>query len=458
MQIFELTQPRKRTLKELAPNDQPPKKNYGTGVGPGVQPQYTATPRMKSTPPPGKAPQLPAPATATGAVTTTASAPELQTIDAPPQLTGPSAAKQIGTNYDPNVTDVVARPKTTKKTPAALPEPVVAPIKTPPAQQSDPAMAAAPPTFAAYDQPKYNVPMATAPDTKIAMSTNMSTTGTPVAAPVAAAPSTPGVRGSRTGAIVGALGSRLRDKLAADAGLSGVPDTGNNNAYGDQRAAAAKAAGPLISQQARQELAKWNQAVANTVKQAGVSSPAQLPQASRNALKLSLMNQVNSNFLQKQLGNNYKELPEYVDDTAQQEAAAQIAKLDNAINAILNFNAPKSDSAAELQRWQDLSQATYDMRSLMKFHPKTVTRPVPDEPRVKSTAPGAAPANPDVEQVLIRMGYSDSQARVLAKKVPPGTSTQEAVKQILQGRIAESLTWSRSFDPSRTLLKKIKQP
>jgi len=58
---------------------------------------------------------------------------------------------------------------------------------------------------------------------------------------------------------------------------------------------------------------------------------------------------------------------------------------------------------------------------------------------------------------LVRMGYSDSQARVLAKKVPQGTSTQEAVKQILQGRIAESLTWSQSFDPSRTLLKKIRQ-
>ena len=52
-----------------------------------------------------------------------APAPELQTIDAPPQLTGPAAAKQLGMN-DPNVVDVVARPKTKTSTQqAALPAP-----------------------------------------------------------------------------------------------------------------------------------------------------------------------------------------------------------------------------------------------------------------------------------------------------------------------------------------------
>ena len=212
----------------------------------------------------------------------------------------------------------------------------------------------------------------------------------PAAAPAAAAatpdvapaPSTPGVRGSRTGAIVSALGSRLQDKLAADAGLSGVPDTGKNNAYGDQRAAAARAAAPLINQQAREEMSKWNQAVANAVQQAGIrvdptvrkqkplTGIAQLPAATKQALQRSLMSQVYSNFLQSSLGQNYKQLPQWVDAEAQQEAAAQIAKLDNTIKSILNFNAPVGGADAQMQLWQDLAQSTYDMRSLLKFQPK----------------------------------------------------------------------------------------
>jgi hypothetical protein len=63
---------------------------------------------------------------------------------------------------------------------------------------------------------------------------------------------------------------------------------------------------------------------------------------------------------------------------------------------------------------------------------------------------------PDVVQALSNMGYSKQQAAALAAKVPQGTSTADAVKQILQGKITESLTWSRSFDPGLTLLKKMK--
>jgi hypothetical protein len=291
---------------------------------------------------------------------------------------------------------------------------------------------------------------------------------------------------------------------------------------------------------AREELAKWNKAVANSVDQAGVAGPAQLPQASRNALELSLMNQVYTNFLQNKLGKNYRQLPKAVEPEAEQEAAAQIAKLDNAIKAILNFDAPLSDQATQLQRWQDLAQSTYDMRSLLQFyaqsrqmmpditnttdgsyyigdHKLNNTNPaenrlsniiqgqikngqLPDifgnpsgtyqigdyefaaddtpaatrlKQIIKSQQPGAkrpfqrpapaAPATspasnaPDIEQALVKMGYSAQRASALAAKVPPGTNTNDAVKQILQGNITESLTWSRRFDPSATLLKKIRQ-
>ena len=509
MQIFELTQSKKTTLKEYDPNRSPQKKNYGSGVGPGVQPQYTATPRMKATPTPGAAPRLPAPST--GAVTP--AAPKLQTIDAPAQLTGPTAAKQIGMD-DPNVTDVVARPKTAQQPPAASPAPAVDSAVVPTARQASQGVQSYQDTAA---EDPTETPLPTEPT-------------------VAPAPSTPGVQGSKWAARIGSLGNKLAAHNAASVGLS-VPDTEKSNPYGDQRAAAAKASAPLISQQARQELAKWNKAVASTVKQAGVAGLAQLPPASRNALELSLMNQVTSNFLQGKLGKDYRQLPKWLEPDAQQEAAAQIAKLDNAIKAIMNFNAPKSGPEAELQRWQDLAQSTYDMRSLLQFHGKSSNQSMPAitntpdgsyyignhklntadtaEKRIatiiqsqtkngqlpdifatplgtyqigdyefdtstpasaranqiiksqlpgarrtgtmSSNDPGVAPGGTDVTDALTSLGYPPQQAAAMAAKVPPGTNTQDAIKLALAGRLNESLTWSRGFDPSRTLLKKIRQ-
>jgi hypothetical protein len=558
MQIFELTQS-KKTLKEYDPSRPPPKKNFGAGVGPGVQPQYTATPKMKGTPQPGPVPQLPAPTTATGAVTTTAPAPRLQTVAAPAQLSGPAAAKQLGTNYDPNVIDVDAK---VKPNASALPAPAtganygtgVGPgvkpqlTATPTAQTP----AATTPTTPTTPSPRRATQAMQSYQDTAAASEPVAATA-PVEPEVEPAPSTPGVKGSRLGAAIGALGNRLAAHNAASVGLS-VPDTGDANPYGDQRAAAAKVSAPLISQMAREELAKWNKAVANSVDQAGIkvdpkmrkqnptAGIGQLPQASRNALELSLMNQVYTNFLQNKLGKNYRQLPKAVEPEAEQEAAAQIAKLDNAIKAILNFDAPLSDQATQLQRWQDLAQSTYDMRSLLQFyaqsrqmmpditntadgsyyigdHKLNATNPaenrlsniiqgqikngqLPDifgnpsgtyqigdyefaaddtpaatrlKQIIKSQQPGAkaptarsqqAPAAQqtttaqqpsDVVQGLISLGYAPQQAAAMAAKVPPGTNTQDAIKLALAGKLNESLTWSRGFDPSRTLLKKIRQ-
>lgn len=533
MQIFELTQP-KKTLKEYDPSRPPPKKNFGAGVGPGVQPQYTATPGMKAAPQPGPAPQLPAPAA--NQVATTAPAPKLQTVAAPAQLGGPAAAKQLGTNYDPNVIDVDAKVKPNASAAAALPAPAATTTPTTPTTPS--------PRRATQAMQSYQ-------DTAAASEPVAATD--PVEPEVAPAPSTPGVKGSRLGAAIGTLGNRLAAHNAASVGLS-VPDTGDANPYGDQRAAAAKVSAPLISQMAREELAKWNKAVANSVDQAGIkvdpkmrkqnptAGIGQLPQASRNALELSLMNQVYTNFLQNKLGKNYRQLPKAVEPEAEQEAAAQIAKLDNAIKAILNFDAPLSDQDTQLQRWQDLAQSTYDMRSLLQFyaqsrqmmpditntadgsyyigdHKLNATNPaenrlsniiqgqikngqLPDifgnpsgtyqigdyefaaddtpaatrlKQIIKSQQPGAkaptarsqqAPAaqqtttaqqSSDVVQGLISLGYAPQQAAAMAAKVPPGTNTQDAIKLALAGKLNESLTWSRGFDPSRTLLKKIRQ-
>jgi hypothetical protein len=505
---------------------------------------------MKGAPRPGPAPQLPAPAA--NQLATTATAPEIQTIAAPAQLPAPAAAKQIGTNYDPNVVDVDAREVPNTPAVPTIDNPVNPNVKPggskeaqafraqQAAQQQSQAAQGSQNTAAIPPEPVPAAQPSTPQTSKVAKASS-----------VAPAPSTPGVRGSRTGAVVSALGSRLRDKLAADAGLSGAPDTGDNNAYGDQRAAASRAAAPLINQLARQEMDKWNQAVAAAMQQNVVTSPAQLPTAAKQALARSLMNQVYTNFLQGKLGKEYKKLPEFVNGKATQEAAAQVTKLDNSIKAILNFNAPKSSPEAEAQRWQDLSQSTYDMRSLLEYFPKTVEygagkkmpeiqsipngsfkignyslnpsdrmdimiggiisretkdgklpaitidssgryqignyelsmptgaeqkavkiikqqitalnqvgatqQTQPKQPKQPVASNPTAPAKSDVVQGLISLGYAPQQAAAMAAKVPPGTNTQDAIKLALAGKLNESLTWSRGFDPSRTLLKKVRQ-
>ena len=321
MQIFELTQPPKRTLKELDFGKPPPKKNFGTGVGPGVQPQYTATPRMKSAPQPGPAPRLPAPAN--GAVTTTAPAPELQTIDAPAQLPGPkpNTTKQLGTNYDPNVIDVDAKVKPAPAAQAALPAPAV------PAQPTAAAPAAAPETEPAAAP--------TADPNKIKQTPNK----------------------AEKVDIGGSIVRAMRRYNANQAGLGWLnPDERNN----------------LNNVQADKE-----GKITINGKPYNANDPAHV-----------------------------KAYKEYLDLAA--------------------GNAPAQASPA----------------------------PPAAPPAPPAGTPEAEPSG--VEQALIKLGFSPQQAAITAKKVPPGMSEQDAIKLALSGRLRESLTWSRGFDPGRILYNKMK--
>jgi hypothetical protein len=71
--------------------------------------------------------------------------------------------------------------------------------------------------------------------------------------------------------------------------------------------------------------------------------------------------------------------------------------------------------------------------------------------------PTTAQQQSAVAQGLISLGYKPKQATAMAAKVPPGTPEQDAIKLALAGKLNETLTWSRSFDPSSTLLEKIRQ-
>ena len=462
MQIFELTQPKRLTIKEYDPDRSPTKPNYGTGVGPGVKTQMTATPTV------GAAPT----AAVTGNTVNQADPANPNIAAQTPYVQGRAGQGANPTRfakYDPSTSAMANLDQGMQAMTAQAPAP-------------------ANPNFGTGVGPGVKPQMTATPTVK--GSSAMTPAPAPAPAPtperVAAAPSTPGVKGSKMGAIVGALGNRLMASNAARVGLS-VPDTGDDNAYGDQRAAAAKAAAPLISQQAQEEMTKWNQAISTALQQNGGSSTAQLPAPVKQALAQSLMNQVYTNFLQGRLGKEYRKLPEYVNGKATQQAASQVAKLDNAIKAILNFNAPKSAPAAELQRWQDLSQSAYDMRSLLQYYPKNVEHGAGKKMPVITVAPGGTfkignyslNATDTLDKLIGGMISDQSKNGKLPTismsttgryqignhelNIPTGAE-QKASKILKQQTDAlntasatESLTWSRSFDPSATLLEKIKQ-
>jgi hypothetical protein len=76
-----------------------------------------------------------------------------------------------------------------------------------------------------------------------------------------------------------------------------------------------------------------------------------------------------------------------------------------------------------------------------------------------TAAPAGHPtATADVLQALTKLGYTQKDAAAAVKQLPPNISTSDAIKQVLRGQkpVAESLAWSRDFDPSAALLKKMK--
>jgi len=364
MQIFELTAG-KKTLKEYDPNRSPQKKNFGTGVGPGVQPQYTATPRMKATPTPAPAPRLPAPST--GAVTP--AAPKLQTIDAPAQLPAPTAAKQLGTNYDSNVIDVEAKPKLNKP---ALPAP-----STTPAPTAAPAPAAPAPAPTAAPAPA-SVP--TTPEVNVTSATSKS----------ALPPTPPPLK-------FDPLGSAVKALTAHNANQSGVGFLNKDNHI------------PKVRQNA----------VTGAILVDGE------PYNPKNPVHV----------------NAYREW------TYGHRGSERI-ETNKEGQVTINGKPYDANNPEHVKAY--------------KNHLNPTAKPIVPAKTPPATAPtNARPGTPSepsgVEQALMKLGYSPQGAAAMAAKVPPGMSEQDAIKLALSGQLRESLTWSRSFDPSRTLLKKIRQ-
>ena len=138
MQIFELTSG-KRNLKEYDPSRSPVNPNFGTGVGPGVGKQMTATPTVKSA------------ATPTGNTVNQADPANPNIAAQTPYVQGRAGQGANPTRfakYDPNTSSMANLNQGMRAMTAPIAQPET-PAQTP----------------GAYKQPTYNVPLAKVPTT-----------------------------------------------------------------------------------------------------------------------------------------------------------------------------------------------------------------------------------------------------------------------------------------------------
>ena len=211
---------------------------------------------------------------------------------------------------------------------------------------------------------------------------------------------------------------------------------GPKNPYGDQQKAAATAAAPVIKSQAEQQQKLWNTAIAKTQEQNNVQSPSQFDPGTKDGLTKSLMNQIHKNFLQGKVGTDYKQLPRWVEPTAQQQANDIVKRIDAATESILDFTKPKTAQEA-MAEWQTLSQATYDAMSLMQFSGGSGTSGAGKTP----AAPGTPAATPDpatekaAQQIVQQSGITQpqlQQVQGIVGKLPDASAQDAQTKAYLK--------------------------
>ena len=183
----------------------------------------------------------------------------------------------------------------------------------------------------------------------------------------------PGSFGAQAGVFARALGQGITQAMLPGANTA----AGAQAAAVDRMASAAALAAPIIQQQAKEQMSKWNDSVRFAMQQANVSHPDQLPGQQKQALGRSLMDTMNKQISDRL--DNFKNLPQWVDQKGQSKARQTVASIEQSIAKILNWRNPAKSSAEQLEHWQDLMQAVYDANSLVQF------RPAAAKARVSST-------------------------------------------------------------------------
>jgi hypothetical protein len=463
MQIYELTSG-KRKLKEYDPSRSPPDTpNYATGVGPGVKSQMTATPTASgsstvtpapaSTPSPANTPDMFAGATDPVDVANRITA--RQTADARPEWKRGKQQPAEPTMSAPAATPDYSGGRQTvtptlKTPPASTPAPTPAPATpnfgtgvgpgaksqmtaTPtvsgastvaPTPAAAPAQSAATPAPAASpSQPTYNVPLANVPTQPAMMPTNMSATGNPVASPAAgidpelaaAGKVKMGAPQGRKADIGGAIANAMQAYNANKVGLGYLlPKDAKNEVYTDSTGKITIDGKPYDAANPA------HQRLVGKITIGGKPYNGANPE--HRAAYLAFKNTA---------GKGGR-------DTVKIDANGKVTVLGQPFD-------PSNPAHVQQYRQHVLGS------SVAQTPPPA---PPPQQPAAQQ--PPAAQGSPDVVQALTKLGYTDQQAAAMAAKVPPGTDTQAAIKLGLAGKLNESLVWSRSFDPSSTLLKKMK--
>lgn len=178
------------------------------------------------------------------------------------------------------------------------------------------------------------------------------------------------------GATVGAIGSAIGNKLLTTAGQAagvGGQDyaaavTGGTVQTGDAaQQAAAKAAQPIIKQQAQAAQTAWKNQTAQMAKAAGASFTQINPVQKQQALKKFVNDQLMGGRV-----TDYTQLPGLVDPKSfggkgQQLARQTVANIDAAINNILAMDPSVTPTRQQTQAWEQLAGMTYNATNQATF-------------------------------------------------------------------------------------------
>jgi hypothetical protein len=329
------------------------------------------------------------------------------TVQNSPTATASPGTPNYGTGVGPGVKSQMTVTPTAQGSSAITPTPAPAPATTAPGQ------------------PTYNVPLAKVPATNTAMPSNMSTTGTPVASPTAgvdpalSAASKVKMTGpqGRKANIGGAIANAMQSYNANKVGLGYLlPKDAKNEVYTDST-------GKITIDDVPYDAANpEHQKIVGTITIGGKPYNGANPE--HRAAYLAFKNTAGRGGA----------------DTVKIDANGGVTVLGQPFD-------PANPAHVQAYRQHVLGSSVA----------QTPPPATPQQPPAAQQPPATATGSSDVKDALLGLGYTAQQAAALAAKVPPGTSTEDALRQILQRKITESLSWSRNFDPSATLLKKIRQ-
>jgi hypothetical protein len=184
------------------------------------------------------------------------------------------------------------------------------------------------------------------------------------------------------------------------------------------------------------------------------STPYTAPAAASNLQKIDAPAQLTGPAQAKQLGMADPDITDVVakTPTAKKTPVADLAALPAPAT-------PNYDKSVAGYSNTTMNTPTASVPGTKSMQPKNMMPSTATAPS-KTAAPTPAPtARNDILQALKKLGYKTKEAEAAIKQLPPNISTSDAIKQVLRGKpvTSESLTWSKNFDPGRSLYRRIKQ-